>query len=33
VAIAVSAVSIDLAAISIAVAISYDEEGVVLPRG
>jgi hypothetical protein len=31
--IAVSAVSIDLTAISIAVAVSYDEEGVVLPRG
>jgi hypothetical protein len=31
--IAVSAVSIDLTAISIAVAASNDEEGVVLPRG
>jgi hypothetical protein len=30
---AVSAVSIDLTAISIAVAASDDEEGVVLPRG
>jgi hypothetical protein len=30
---AVSAVSIDLTAISIVVAVSYDEEGVVLPRG
>jgi hypothetical protein len=29
----VSAVSIDLTAISIAVAASDDEEGVVLPRG
>jgi hypothetical protein len=27
------AVSIDLTAISINLAISYDEEGVVLPRG
>jgi hypothetical protein len=27
------AVSIDLTAISINVAVSYDEEGVVLPRG
>jgi hypothetical protein len=33
VSIAVSAVSIDLTAISIVVAASYDEEGVVLPRG
>jgi hypothetical protein len=33
VSIVVSAVSIDLTAISIAVAASYDEEGVVLPRG
>jgi hypothetical protein len=33
VCIAVSAVSIDLTAISITVAASYDEEGVVLPRG
>jgi hypothetical protein len=33
VSIAVSAVSIDLTAISIAVAASYDEEGVVLPQG
>jgi hypothetical protein len=32
VSIAVSAVSIDLTTISIAVAASYDEEGVVLPR-
>jgi hypothetical protein len=31
--IAVSAISIDLTAIYIAVAASYDEEGVVLPRG
>jgi hypothetical protein len=31
--VAVSAVSIDLIAISINLAISYDEEGVVLPRG
>jgi hypothetical protein len=31
--IAVSAVSIDLTAISINLAVSYDEEGVVLPRG
>jgi hypothetical protein len=30
---AVSAVSIDLTAISIAVAASDDEEGVVLPQG
>jgi hypothetical protein len=30
---AVSAVSIDLTAISIVVAASYDEEGVVLPQG
>jgi hypothetical protein len=33
VAIAVSAVSIDLTAISINLVVSYDEEGVVLPRG
>jgi hypothetical protein len=33
VSIAVSTVSIDLTAISIAVAASDDEEGVVLPRG
>jgi hypothetical protein len=33
VSIAVSVVSIDLTAISINLAISYDEEGVVLPRG
>jgi hypothetical protein len=33
VSIPVSAVSIDLTAISIAVTASYDEEGVVLPRG
>jgi hypothetical protein len=33
VSIAVSAVSIDLTAISINLAVSYDEEGVVLPRG
>jgi hypothetical protein len=33
VSIAVSIVSIDLTAISINLAISYDEEGVVLPRG
>jgi hypothetical protein len=33
VSIAVSAISIDLNAISINLAISYDEEGVVLPRG
>jgi hypothetical protein len=32
VSIAISAVSIDLTAISIVVAASYDEEGVVLPR-
>jgi hypothetical protein len=31
--IAVSAVSIDLIAISTKLAVSYDEEGVVLPRG
>jgi hypothetical protein len=30
---AVSAVSIDLTAISINLAVSYDEEGVVLPQG
>jgi hypothetical protein len=33
VSITVSAVSIDLTAISIVVAASGDEEGVVLPRG
>jgi hypothetical protein len=33
VSIAVSAISIDLTTISINLAISYDEEGVVLPRG
>jgi hypothetical protein len=33
VSIAVSAVSIDLTAISINLAVYYDEEGVVLPRG
>jgi hypothetical protein len=33
VSITVSAVSIDLIAISINLAVSYDEEGVVLPRG
>jgi hypothetical protein len=33
VSIAVSTVSIDLTAISITIAASYDEEGVVLPRG
>jgi hypothetical protein len=33
VSIAVSAVSIDLTVISINLAVSYDEEGVVLPRG
>jgi hypothetical protein len=33
VSIVVSAVSIDLTAISINLAISYDEKGVVLPRG
>jgi hypothetical protein len=33
VSITVSAVSTDLTAISIAVVASYDEEGVVLPRG
>jgi hypothetical protein len=33
VSIAVSAVSIDLTAISINLAVSYDEEGVVLPQG
>jgi hypothetical protein len=31
--IAVSAVSIDLTTISINLVVSYDEEGVVLPRG
>jgi hypothetical protein len=33
VSIAVSSVSIDLTAISINLAVSYDEEGVVHPRG
>jgi hypothetical protein len=33
VSIVVSSVSIDLTAISINLAVSYDEEGVVLPRG
>jgi hypothetical protein len=33
VSIAVSAVSIDLTAISIVVVASYDKEGLVLPRG
>jgi hypothetical protein len=33
VSIAVSATFIDLTAISINLAVSYDEEGVVLPRG
>jgi hypothetical protein len=33
VSIAVSTVSIDLTAISINLVVSYDEEGVVLPRG
>jgi hypothetical protein len=33
VSIVISAVSIDLNAISINLALSYDEEGVVLPRG
>jgi hypothetical protein len=33
VSIAVSAISIDLTTISINLAVSYDEEGVVLPRG
>jgi hypothetical protein len=33
VSIAVSAFSIDLTAISINLAVSYDEEGVVIPRG
>jgi hypothetical protein len=33
VSIAISAVSIDLTAISTNLAVSYDEEGVVLPRG
>jgi hypothetical protein len=33
VSIAISTVSIDLTAIFIAVATTYDEEGVVLPRG
>jgi hypothetical protein len=33
VSIAVSTVSINLTAISINLVVSYDEEGVVLPRG
>jgi hypothetical protein len=33
VSIVVSTISIDLTAISINLAVSYDEEGVVLPRG
>jgi hypothetical protein len=33
VSIAISTISIDLTAISINLAVSYDEEGVVLPRG
>jgi hypothetical protein len=33
VSIAISAVSIDLTAISINLVVSYDEKGVVLPRG
>jgi hypothetical protein len=33
VSITVSTVSIDLTAISINLAVSYDEEGVILPRG
>jgi hypothetical protein len=33
VSITISAVSIDLTAISINLVVSYDEEGVVLPRG
>jgi hypothetical protein len=33
VSITVSTVSIDLTSISINLAVSYDEEGVVLPRG
>jgi hypothetical protein len=33
VSIAISAVSINLTAISINLVVSYDEEGVVLPRG
>jgi hypothetical protein len=33
VSIAVSTVSVDFTAISINLAVSYDEEGVVLPRG
>jgi hypothetical protein len=33
VSITVSAVSIDLTAITINLAVSYDEEGVVLPQG
>jgi hypothetical protein len=32
-AVASTAISIDFTAISINVAVSYDEEGVVLPRG
>jgi hypothetical protein len=33
VSISVSTISIDLTAISIILAVSFDEEGVVLPRG
>jgi hypothetical protein len=33
VSITVSAISIDLTTISTKLAVSYDEEGVVLPRG
>jgi hypothetical protein len=33
VSIAVSVISIDLTAISTSIAVFYDEEGVVLPRG
>jgi hypothetical protein len=33
VSVAISTVSIDLTAISINLAVSYDEEGVVLPQG
>jgi hypothetical protein len=33
ISIAVSTISIDLTALSINLAVSYDEEGVVLPRG
>jgi hypothetical protein len=33
ISIVVSTISIDLTAISINLAVSYDEEGVVLPRG